>query len=103
MDERGAALRLDLSPQVPDVDVDDVAFAVELEPPHVFGDHPTGQDAPDVAKKVLEYSLAVRWMARSPRVTVRVEGSRDRSATRSTGVLWGPPRRSRARTRARNS
>src|SRR6266436_7997118 len=49
------------------------------------------------------YSRVVSVMRRPSRVTVRVAGSRVRSASLRTGARWPVPRRKSARTRARNS
>src|SRR5262249_19450424 len=64
------ALAVDLAAEVADVHVDDVALRVEVEPPHVLGDHGPRQHAVDIAEEVLEQ----RVLARGERDAARATG-----------------------------
>src|SRR5262245_48623519 len=79
LEQTRLSLRIDLPPQVADVDVDDVALRVEVHAPHVLGDHGAAQDASGVAHEVLEQGMLARGQgdaAASPadRAGGRVQG-----------------------------
>src|SRR5215510_11264051 len=57
---------VDLAPQIAHVDVNHVALGIEVESPHVLGDHGTGQDAPGIAHEVLEQRVLPRGEGNPP-------------------------------------
>src|SRR5918993_1549418 len=54
LDERRRARLVELAPQIADIDVDDVAFAVELPAPHPLGDLRAAQGLAGMAQQILE-------------------------------------------------
>src|SRR6266540_3258633 len=60
LDERRRALLVELAPQIADIDVDDVAFAVELPAPHPLGDLRAAQRLAGMAQQILEHGELAR-------------------------------------------
>src|SRR3989449_2369854 len=66
---------VDLAAQVADVDVHDVALGVEVQSPHVLGEHRTREDASGIAQEVLEERVLARGELDAP-------AAADRKSTR---------------------
>src|SRR5262249_18021231 len=66
VDQPALALPVDLAPEIAHADVDDVALRIEVEAPHVLGDHRAGEDAADVPEKVVEQGVLAGGEADAP-------------------------------------
>src|SRR5215204_7702637 len=62
-DERRRAFFVELAPQVADIDVDDVALAVELPAPHALGNLRAAQRLAGMAQQIFEHG-ELAWRQR---------------------------------------
>lgn len=60
LDDGGHAVGVELAPQVADIDIDDIALAVELPAPHALGDLRAAQRLAGMAQKKLKHGILAR-------------------------------------------
>ena len=102
LDRRPPERTVQLVPQMPHIDLDDVRVAVEVEVPHVGQDLPLAEHLAAAAQQELQQdsSRLVNASSVAPRQARRDAGSRRRSPADRTAGRSGAPRRSSARSRA---